>query len=128
MIAHTMHSEIQMMENTIYELQQDNEALKFRLLQQRRSSLEKYFMADSRLLTQGTLREWDRLTQEMKRMREIDGVNALRSRDLALYEAEIAELERQAAALDNELANATKETQELGSALADPEKNFANAE
>merc|ERR1719218_101999 len=69
-VAHTMHSEIQMMETTIIELQEDNSNLKYRLLQSRRSSLEKYFMADARLLMQGAIREWDRFTQEMKRMRQ----------------------------------------------------------
>ena len=84
-------------------------------------SLEKYFMADDFLTMQGCLREWDRYTQELKRRREIDGINSMRGADLADYENKIAQLERDAGALDNEVAAASKEARDLGAQLVDAE-------
>lgn len=90
--ASTMHNEIRMVETTIQELLMENEALKTKLLEIRRTSLDKFFMADANLAIQRIFPMWLKVVKELKRLGEIDGVNALREGDRGEFERRQQEL------------------------------------
>lgn len=100
--VHSMHIQMSDVEETINIMQAENEWLKSKLLQDRQTTLTKYFMRDAHLTMQAVVHEWKRIMEVLRRMREVDGVESVRAADRARYVHRIAELEEQIA-YSNEL-------------------------
>lgn len=105
----TVHTELQIMEATIRNLQEENESLKHKLLMNRKSSFEKYFMASGNLAVQACFHEWDRVYKELKAERERDGLNSMRSQDRAEYMARLEQLQQRVKELSDLLAQTRRE-------------------
>lgn len=114
--VHYMHRQMQEVEETISNLQAEKR-LKMKLLNDRRATLEKYFMVDDHLLKQGVMGEWKRIMEMLRRMREVDGMESMRAGDRSAYEQRIAELEQVLAESNAEVVQSETEKGELKDGL-----------
>lgn len=88
-----MQEEMRMVESTIESLQRTNSALKNKMLSDRRSTLEKYFMSNDHLIKQAVVGEWKRYIQIVRRQRDLEGIDAARVKEKKDYQHRIAQLE-----------------------------------
>lgn len=116
-VVPTMHNELAMMEMTIKKLQEENEQLKLKMIQIRSSQLQKCFMATDEYVKQAAFAEWERAHKEMKRLRELQGIEQLRAGDKDQFIATMNELQNRIQELDKLLQEKRGQGNELRNRL-----------
>merc|ERR1719236_49129 len=126
--AHTMFGEIGLMEETIIELQRENEMLKRRIITERRGSLEKFFAADSRLLMQETIKEWAQYTEELRSLRALELATSSQQQEALEHDKMMGQMNREADCLARALEDTQKEDKDTFNALVEKEGQLHAAE
>jgi len=113
--VHLMHAEMQMVEATIESLQMTNAQLKRKLLNDRKCTLEKYFMSNDHLIKQAVVGEWKELMYMIHKKRAQDEAEGLRHKEKLRFEQSLGRLNAENQKLREEAASARKEIMELKS-------------
>eukprot|EP00397_Hematodinium_sp_SG-2012_P046547 GEMP01052635.1.p1 GENE.GEMP01052635.1~~GEMP01052635.1.p1 ORF type:complete len:343 (+),score=75.21 GEMP01052635.1:145-1173(+) len=121
MKVHNMHEEMQVVEDTIAELQRENDWLKFKLLQGRRSSSGKYCSLHASLLTLGVFGEWKRIAEAARLERVAEKTEAMRVNDHIQFDAHSLNLDLQVCDAQEKQREAEREVQELRARLEQAE-------
>lgn len=121
-VAHTMRGEIGLMEETIIELQRENELLKARIIGERRGSLEKFFAANSRLLSQESIKAWKEYTEEMRSLRALELATSSQQQEALEHDKLMGQMNREADGLAKALEDVQKEDKDAFNQLVEKEQ------
>jgi len=126
--AHTMFGEIRMMEETIIDLQRENEMLKQRIITERRGSLEKFFAVDARLLMQETLKQWAEYTEELRSLRALELATSSQQQEALEHDKIMGQMNREADGLAKALEDVQGEDKDTFNNLVEKEAALNAAE